>query len=121
MTRAVARGCAPGNSIDTMSSSSANCAARAMTAPLSSTTMLPPSKTSSSWPLIWFTYATAHELSLARSAIIATRSCRRPRWNGDALMLTASVAPALAWAATGPTGLQMSSQIVTPTSAPPMR
>ena len=53
-----------------------------------------PSKTSSSWPPTALQSATRTPLSCARAVKMASRSCARPTWNGEAERLTMSSAPA---------------------------
>jgi hypothetical protein len=77
-----------------------------------------PSKMSSSWPPTMLQRATRTPLSRAREEKIASRSCARPTWNGDAERLTTSSAPAAARAVVGGPGIHMSSQIVMPTLVP---
>ncbi len=56
--------------------------------------------------------------SLARVESIRSRKRRLPAWKGEELMLRMTWAPAYAWAWAGPSGYQMSSQMLTPTSTP---
>jgi hypothetical protein len=106
-------------STSTTTSASSNPGARASTVPSSSITRECPSKISSSWPPTALQNATNALLSRARVRNISSRSRSRSRWNGDAEMLTMSSAPARARSVAGGPGCHMSSQIVTPKSAPP--
>ena len=96
-------------------------APQAINSPSGPTTSELPSKSSSSCPPTWFTYATMTPLSAARVASMRSRQTFLPAWNGEALMLTISCAPLSAISRIGPPGNQTSSQMVTPTSTPPMR
>ena len=81
--------------------------------------MLPPSKTSSSWPPTRLQYATGRPVRRACAATRSRRSSHFPAWYGDAEMLRIRFAPSFASRATGPRRTQMSSQIVIPTRASP--
>ena len=62
-------------------------------------------------------------MALASAALVASMrslSATLSAEYGDAFMLITSSAPAAAWAAIGPEGLQASSQIDTPTLTPPI-
>ncbi len=80
-----------------------------------------PSKISSSCPPTALQSATKHELSVARTFSISSRSRSLPTWNGDAEMFATSCAPASARSVAGGPGTQMSSQIVGPTTTSPNR
>ena len=60
-------------------------------------------------------------MSAARVASIFSLNRRLPAWKGEPLMLTIISAPAARWTTVGPTGYQMSSQMLTPTDAPLIR
>ena len=77
-----------------------------------------PSKMSSSWPPTVLQSATRTPLSRARAEKIASRSCARPMWNGEAERLTTSSAPEATSSVVGGPGTHMSSQIVIPTVVP---
>ncbi len=102
----------------TTTRSGANCAPEATSVPSAATMRESPSKTSSSWPPTWFTYAMAQPASATRPRSMARRSARRPRLYGDALMFTTTSAPAWPAWATGPSSNHTSSQMETPTQAP---
>lgn len=102
----------------TTTRSVANSAPEATSVPSAPTMSESPSKTNSSCPPTWFTYAMAHPASATRPPSISRRSTRRPRLYGEALRFTTTSAPALPACATGPSSNQTSSQMDTPTQAP---
>ena len=108
---------APRGSTSATSSASWNDGARASTSPSGPSTTLRPSKTSSSWPPTRLQKTTDARSSRARVRSISSRVSPLPTWYGEAEMLSTTVAPPRAARLPGPSGSQMSSQIVTPRRA----
>ena len=89
--------------------------------PSASNTSDAPSNTSSSCPPTWLTYTTrAVRIGGPRRQHPLAPGALADRWYGEALMLMFSSAPPAACSASGPNGLQMSSQIEIPTFTPPI-